>query len=62
MKKKLGIGILCMGAGIFALTLDIDSRFHYFGVGAIFGIGVMMVGLDCLKRAKKFHIANQKPF
>lgn len=53
MKKKLGIGILCMGAGIFALTLDIDSRFHYFGVGAIFGIGVMMVSSALPKKAKE---------
>ncbi len=52
-KRKIGIGAICVGIGLFGLTLDIDKVGHYFGNGALFGIGVSLIGSEVAKIGKK---------
>lgn len=42
-KARLIIGILLMAAGIGGATLEISTRWHYFGNGALFGIGLVLL-------------------
>ncbi len=41
-KIKLIIGILLMAAGIGGANLEISTKWHYFGNGALFGIGLVL--------------------
>lgn len=48
-----GAGLLLIAAGIFGLTLNIDTKFHYFGTGTVFGIGLALVGFSIFKKINK---------
>ncbi len=41
-KLKLVIGIILMAGGIGGATLDISTRWHYFGNGVLFGVGLVL--------------------
>jgi len=53
LNQKLGIGVVCIGAGLFGLTLEIDNVGHYFGTGTIFGIGLSLLSSSLYKKYKK---------
>lgn len=36
-------GVILMAVGIYAVNLDITSKYHYFTNGAFFGIGLTIL-------------------
>lgn len=49
----LFIGIALLFGGIFGAQMEIDTTWHYFGNGVVFGVGLMIVASWIWKRIKK---------
>lgn len=39
--------MVCIAASLYGMTLDINTRWHYFGNGLVFGVGISLI-LDIL--------------
>lgn len=52
LTKKLGISLMCVGAGLFGMTLKGHSKPHYIGTGALLGLGLGMLGGTFSKKPK----------
>ncbi len=50
--QKIGLGLACVGTGLFGLNLKINNNGHYFGTGAVFGIGLSLLGSTLYDKAK----------
>lgn len=50
--RNIIIALVLMGGSIFGMTRDIDSIYHYFGNGVIFGIGLSLL-VSSIYRASK---------
>ncbi len=51
MNKRLiiiVIGILMMIAGLVGATMKVNTTWHYFGNGAVFGIGISLLVMGLL--------------
>lgn len=55
MKKYLFVivGGILMGIGLAGATMDIPTTWHYFGNGAVFGIGISMLISGLFTNKKK---------
>ncbi|MBW7867820.1 MAG: hypothetical protein H3C31_05790 [Brumimicrobium sp.] len=42
-KRLIILGILLMVAGFVAANLEIDTKWHYFGTGIEFGVGIALL-------------------
>lgn len=53
MKKEtrnIIIGLLLMAGGLYGSTLKIDTPWHYFGTGTVFGIGLSLAAAELYRK------------